>query len=120
VPTYDELVLVAQRERLEDDPETIRLFLAALARGTNAVIEDPAAATQAVLGANSGLDPELTEAETAATVPLLARAARRSFRLDGGAWEEFIGWMRDNGLIDSLPAASEVLTNDYLPGTISE
>ena len=34
VPTYDELVLVAKREQLEEDPEAIRLFLAALARGT--------------------------------------------------------------------------------------
>jgi putative hydroxymethylpyrimidine transport system substrate-binding protein len=120
VPSYDELVLVASGERLRDDPEPIRLFIAALARGTNAAIEDPAAATQAVLGANSGLDPRLTEAETSATIPLLAQSARRSFRLDPAAWEEFIGWMRDNGVIDSLPSPTEVLTNDYLPGTISE
>jgi hypothetical protein len=35
-------------------------------------------------------------------------------------WEEFIGWMRDNGLIAALPPASGVLTNAYLPGRISE
>ena len=42
VPTYDELVLVAQREQLEEDPEAIRLFLAALARGTAAAVDEPA------------------------------------------------------------------------------
>ena len=41
VPTYDELVLVAKRKRLEEDPEPIRLFLAALARGTAAAVKSP-------------------------------------------------------------------------------
>ena len=41
VPTYDELVLVANRDRLEEDPQAIRLFLGALARGTAAAIEEP-------------------------------------------------------------------------------
>jgi hypothetical protein len=36
------------------------------------------------------------------------------------AWTKFIGWMRDNGLISSLPAATEVLDDSYLPGKISE
>ena len=34
IPTYDELVLVASSERVADDPEAIRLFIAALERGT--------------------------------------------------------------------------------------
>jgi putative hydroxymethylpyrimidine transport system substrate-binding protein len=120
VPTYDELVLVAQRERLDEDPEAIRLFLAALARGTNAAVADPAAATEAVLNANSGLDPTLTEAETNATLPLLAGGAERSFALDPAQWREFSGWMRDNGLIDSLPPTADLLTNEYLPGEIPD
>ena len=30
------------------------------------------------------------------------------------------GWMRDNELIEGLPASSELLSNSYLPGTIPE
>ena len=120
VPTYDELVLVAQGESLDEDPEAIRLFLAALARGTSAAVADPAASAQAVLEANSGLDPRLTEAETEATLPLLGAAAEDSFAMNPRRWGEFSGWMRDNGLIDSLPPTSELLTNDHLPGTIPE
>ena len=47
VPTYDELVVVANRERLEEDPEAIRLFLAALSRGTAAAVKSPAATVSA-------------------------------------------------------------------------
>jgi putative hydroxymethylpyrimidine transport system substrate-binding protein len=121
VPSYDELVLVAQGKRLEEDPEEIRLFIAALARGTAAAISHPNQATDALLEANPDLDPELTEAETAATLPLLEADRGEPFGfMDPEQWEKFIGWMRDNRLIESLPSADEVLSNEYLPGNIPD
>jgi putative hydroxymethylpyrimidine transport system substrate-binding protein len=116
VPSYDELVLVAKRERLEEDPETIRLFLAALARGTAAAIQNPGAATDALLEANSDLDPKLTRAEIAATLPLLSKSGF----MDPSKWNRFIAWMRQNGLISTRPPASAVLSNAYLAGQIPQ
>jgi putative hydroxymethylpyrimidine transport system substrate-binding protein len=123
VPTYDELVLVAQGKRLEEDPQAIRLFIAALARGTAAAASNPKAATKALLEANPDLDPKLTKAEVAATLPLLSHAPgdeRPYGYMAPGKWRKFIGWMRDNELIDSLPSPASVLSNDYLPGEIPE
>lgn len=122
VPTYDELVLVARRQSLDEDPEPIRLFLAALARGTEAAAASPEATTEALLEANPDLDPKLTRAEVAATLPLLdpPRGERPYGYMDPARWIEFSGWMRDNGQIGSLPAPSAVLSNAYLPGTIPE
>ena len=116
VPTYDELVLVAKRDRLEEDPEAIRLFLAALARGTAAAKENPNAAAKALLEANRDLDPKLTEAELAATLPLLSLRGA----MNKGEWSRFIAWMHDNGLISASPAATEALTDAYLPGGAAE
>ncbi|HEY0391778.1 MAG TPA: ABC transporter substrate-binding protein [Solirubrobacterales bacterium] len=118
VPSYDELVLVAQGKRLEEEPQEIRLFLAALARGTAAAANDPQATAKALLEANPDLDPKLTKAEVAATLPLLdpARGNRPYGYMDPAAWSRFTGWMRDNGLISSLPPTDSVLSNDYLPG----
>jgi putative hydroxymethylpyrimidine transport system substrate-binding protein len=81
VPNYDELVLVAQAERIEEDPEELRLFIAALAKGTADAIEDPATATRAILAASDGLDPKLTRAEVDATLPLLAPGKDEPFGL---------------------------------------
>ena len=122
VPTYDELVLVAQRQRLEEDPEAIRLFLAALARGTAAAASSPNAATQALLEANPDLDPKLTRAEVAATLPLLdpPRHGRPYGYMAPGRWTEFAGWMRDNALLPGMIPPAAVLSNDYLPGKIPE
>lgn len=122
VPTYDELVLVANRKKLEEDPEKFRLFIAALERGTDAAVAQPKAATNALLEANSGLEPKLTEAEMTATLPLLAaRTAGQPFGyMDPSEWSTFAGWMRDNELIKSLPTPGELLTNAYLLGEIPE
>lgn len=122
VPTYDELVLVANRQRVEAEPEKFRLFIAALERGTDAAVAQPKAATKAVLEANRDLDPKLTEAEVEATLPLLARRTGEQpyGYMDPAEWETFAGWMRDNGQISSLPEASELLSNAYLAGEIPE
>jgi putative hydroxymethylpyrimidine transport system substrate-binding protein len=123
VPTYDELVLVARRQTLEEDPQKFRLFLAALARGTEAAVAQPGAATSAIAEANPDLEPNLTAAEVKATLPLLgARTKRQPFGyMDPEEWTAFAAWMRDNGLIESLPTASDLLDNGYLPsGEIPE
>jgi putative hydroxymethylpyrimidine transport system substrate-binding protein len=123
VPTYDELVLVARRQSLEEDPEKFRLFLAALARGTEAAVAQPGAATEAILEANPDLEPKLAAAEVKATLPLLGagRGGKPYGYMDPEEWATFAGWMRDNDLIESLPDPSELLDNGYLPsGEIPE
>jgi len=123
VPTYDELVLVARRQSLEEDPEKFRLFLAALARGTKAAVAQPGAATEAITEANPDLEPKLAAAEVKATLPLLgADSGERPYGyMDPEEWATFAGWMRDNDLIESLPDPSELLDNGYLPsGEIPE
>jgi putative hydroxymethylpyrimidine transport system substrate-binding protein len=123
VPTYDELVLVAKRQSLEQNPEKFRLFLAALARGTEAAVQQPGAATAAITEANPDLEPKLTAAEVKATLPLLgARVGGQPYGyMDPEEWSAFTAWMRDNELIASLPEPSELLDNGYLPsGEIPE
>ena len=123
VPTYDELVLVANRGSLEEDPERLRLFIAALERGTEAAVDNPGAATRAITEANPDLEPKLTAAEVEATLPFLgARVDGQPYGyMDPKEWEAFAAWMRDNELIDSLPTPSELLDNGYLPsGEIPE
>jgi len=122
VPTYDELILVARRATLEEDGAKIRLFISALKRGTEAAVANPKLATEALLAANSSLEPKLTEAQVEATLPLLegTPAGKPYGWMDPKQWEEFGAWMRDEELIANLPKASELLTNAYLVDEIPE
>jgi putative hydroxymethylpyrimidine transport system substrate-binding protein len=122
VPTYDELVLVANEDTVADDPEAIRLFIAALERGTQDAVDDPTGATEAVLAAGDGLDPKLTKAEIEATLPLLLPDAGNHpyGYMDAPEWEEFAGFFADRGLIERRPTADDLLTNELLPGEIPD
>ena len=116
VPTYDELVLVAERSAVSEMDEELRLFISALAKGTADAVADPAAATEAILAAGQGLDPKLTRAEIEATLPLLAKSPKERFgELNAEEWKLFSSWMADNGLIPEVPETDEVLTNELLP-----
>jgi putative hydroxymethylpyrimidine transport system substrate-binding protein len=120
IPTYDELVLVANSDTLDDKTEEIRLFIAALERGTRDAVADPEGATRAILDAGQGLDPKLTATEVRATLPLLLpdQGNRPYGYMDPQQWERFAQFLADRGLIEALPSTGDVLTNDLLPGEV--
>jgi putative hydroxymethylpyrimidine transport system substrate-binding protein len=116
VPTYDELVLVARNSTVQDHPEAIRAFIAALARGTAYATAHPPVAANAVLQAGKGLDPMQTRAEVNATLPLLAGTPGRPYGfMDPNQWRAYAAWMADHDLISSAPPPSDVLSNELLP-----
>jgi putative hydroxymethylpyrimidine transport system substrate-binding protein len=122
VPSYDELVLIANRKRLEEDPESICLFMGALARGTTQAGEQPNLATDLLLEANPGLDRRQTAAQMRATLPLLAATepGQPFGYLNSVKWQTFIEWMVDNELLDSRLSAVSAIDNEFLPGNCLE
>jgi putative hydroxymethylpyrimidine transport system substrate-binding protein len=120
VPTYDELVLVANTDEVENDSRSIQLFIAALQRGTDAAAKNPAEASAVITRAGQGLAPKLTRAEIARTVPILAQqgTGHPFGYLDPRQWTRFAHFMADHGLINALPATSDILTNDLLPNQV--
>jgi putative hydroxymethylpyrimidine transport system substrate-binding protein len=120
IPTYDELVLVANSDRLGDISRQIELFVAALERGTKAAVADPASATRVVLDAGKGLDPKATAAEVRKTLPLLLpRGAHHPYGyMDPAQWARFAHFFADQGQIKALPSTDDLLTDDYLPGNV--
>ena len=121
IPTYDELVLVASSEQVEEDPEPIRLFIAALERGTEDAVDDPDAATAAILEAGDGLDPKLTAAEIDATLPLLQAQPKKPFgHMNEREWDEFAAFLAEEGFIKALPEPGDAFTTELLPGELPE
>ena len=119
IPTYNELVLVANSDTLDDKSEDIRLFLDALERGTKAAVADPAGATKDILDAGKGLGPQTTAAEVRKTLPLLLPhgTGHPYGYMDPAQWQKFAQFFANNGEIKALPQIGDVLTNDLLPGT---
>ena len=117
IPTYDELVLVANEDALERDSGKLRAFIGALSRGTQALRRNPGRAIRGLLRANPELDPRLQRAVVKVTLPYFLPKKGRPFGYqDPGEWDRFTAWMRENGLIRNIPDASGSFTNELLPG----
>ena len=118
VPSYNELVLVANEDALERDAEKIRAFIGALSRGTRDVREDPDKAIEGLLEANPDLDPDLQRAVVRVTLPLFFPPRGKPFGWqDPAQWDAFAAWMNDNRLLEQPPDARAAYDNELLPGS---
>lgn len=118
VPNYAELVLVANSDRLVSDAayaDAVTRFVAALMKGTDAAIADPSGAT-AIMKKETQYEPTFLDESVPYTLTLIAPAAgTKTGCIDSAVWQSYGDWMQSNGLITSVPDASAISTNDYLP-----
>jgi putative hydroxymethylpyrimidine transport system substrate-binding protein len=118
VPTYNELVLVANEDALERDGDKIRAFIGALSRGTRDLRENPDEAIDGLLEANPDLDPELQRAVVKVTLPLFFPPRGKPFGWqDPTEWDAFAAWMQDNDLLEQPPDVRGSYDNELLPGS---
>ncbi len=102
VPPYDELILIANRARL-DDPRLPKV-LRALERGVQYVVNHPQKAWALFAGHKKGLDDELNRRAWRDTV---ARFALRPAALDRGRYERFAKFLIEAGVIKSTPPVAD-------------
>jgi len=107
VPAYDELVVVANADRLRDDAgyrRTVRQFVAGLAAGTDWAKAHPSAAV-AVMRRHSADDyRNVLEQSVPATLRLLGTRPPPE-----AAWARFGAWMYSSGLLDERPDAAALI-----------
>jgi putative hydroxymethylpyrimidine transport system substrate-binding protein len=117
VPTYNELVLVANEDALKKDADKIRAFIGAISRGTRALRQDPSKAIDGLLKANPDLDPKLQRASVRATLPLFFPPDDKPYGWqDPAQWDAFSAWMKQNQLLENAPDPAASYDNDLLPG----
>jgi putative hydroxymethylpyrimidine transport system substrate-binding protein len=118
VPTYNELVLVANKDALERDAAKIRAFIGAVSRGTRDLRSDPNAAIDGLLEANPDLDPELQRAVVEVTLPLFFAPEGKPFGWQSPTeWDAFSAWMEDNHLLENPGDPRSAYDNELLPGS---
>jgi len=121
VPTYNELVLVGEKEFIGREGDLVRAFVQALGRGYADARADPQAATDALVRANPDLDPGFALASVRASLPVFfPQDANRPFGWQNpGEWDTYGAWMYDQGLLSTRPnAGAAALTNEFLAGQV--
>lgn len=101
IPTYNELVLVANEDSLGRDGDLFRSVNGALARALADLRRARAEAVAAAPGGKAVLGPVLS---------------RLGSQQAPAQWKSFAEWMQSNGLVKSDSEAAAALTNKYVPG----
>jgi len=99
VPSYDELILIANKARLNDS--RLPRFLSAVEKATQYLVNHPQESWKLFASAYKDLDDELNKRAWAATLP---RFALRPAALDKGRYERFAVFLKEQKLIKSIPA----------------
>ena len=98
VPSYDELIMVANKNSL--DQGRLRGFLDAMEQGVQYLVNHPDAAWSLFIKAHKDLDDELNRRAWRDTLP---RFALRPAALDSARYERFAGFLKSQGLINTIP-----------------
>ena len=114
IPDWYTPVIVTDDDLIADDPELVRAFLEATARGYQFAIDEPDQAATALLEAAPELDEQLVRDSAAYLaerfVDDLAWGEQRE-----AIWLEFEIFLREAALLESEVDSAEAHTNEFLP-----
>ncbi|MPZ98943.1 MAG: myristoyl transferase [Dehalococcoidia bacterium] len=115
IPDWYTPAFITNETMLAEQPDLVRAFLEATARGYDRAIEDPDAAADALLAAAPELDEGLVRASAEYHAPLYAADGQPWGVQDPENWERFEAFLREAGLTETEVDPDATFTNEYLP-----
>lgn len=103
VPTYDELIYVANKDKMDTDK--IRRFLRATELATQYIVNHPQQSWEVFSGSSTELQDQLNEMAWADTLP---RFALRPEALDAGRYSRFESFLAAAGLIETTRPVTDL------------
>jgi len=117
VPQYDELVIIANANKLKSDPayqQLVREFLSGLAKGNALAVSQPAVGIDSIKEVIKGYPANQVKQMVDVTAPLLNNPLGFG-QMSEKSWQSFASWMLANKLITKAVNVSNVMTDKYLP-----
>jgi len=108
-------IVVTSEKLIAEEPELVKSFVAAVAKGYQYSIDNPELAADVLIAAEPDLNPELVKASQQWLSPRYQDDAPRWGEQKLSVWEGYAGWMYSNGLLDGELDAEKAFTNEFLP-----
>lgn len=119
IPSYYELVFVANDEQIANDSETLKAFLRASKKGFEDMKNDPKATLKILLDNQNAENFPLSESvETQSMNTLLPSMEKKGspfLSQTEEAWQKNIDWLFEQGLIAEKKDVSEFMTTELMP-----
>ncbi|HBV97946.1 MAG: ABC transporter substrate-binding protein [Peptococcaceae bacterium BICA1-7] len=110
-------VLISSEQTIQSDPQLVRDFLDAVARGYLFAGENPDAAAELLLKQVPELNPELVKSSQRWISPRYKDDAGRWGEQKKEVWVNYAGWMERHSLLPGRVEVEKAFTNDYLPAS---
>ncbi|SHE13104.1 ABC transporter permease [Chlamydia abortus] len=108
-------LLITNEKTIKEQPELVKAFLAATAKGFQYAMDKPEEAAKILLKAAPELDEELVMASQKWISPRYQDDAPQWGIQKKSVWVNYADWMREHGLIEQEFDADAAFTNDFLP-----
>ena len=109
-------VLIVNEKSLSEQPDKVRAFLKATARGYEFAAEYPAEAAEILLKYAPELDRELVPASQEWLKDKIVDEKGHFGEQQALVWERYSQWLYENGQIEAMIETEQAFTNDFLPG----
>lgn len=110
-------VLISSDQIIQSDPQLVRDFMDAVARGYQFAGENPDAAAELLLKQVPELNPDLVKNSQRWISPRYRDDARRWGEQKKEVWVNYADWMERHNLLPGRVEAEKCFTNDYLPAS---
>jgi ABC-type nitrate/sulfonate/bicarbonate transport system substrate-binding protein len=108
-------VIIANEELINKDPDLVRKFLKATAKGYIFAVGNPEEAVESLLKSAPEIDRELAITSQKYLASEYIADAPRWGEMKLETWEIYADWMYKNGLLNRELNAKEAFTNEFLP-----
>lgn len=108
-------VLATNEDMIENNPETVKQFLAATAKGYQLAIDQPDEAADILIEAVPDLDAHLVKESQKWLASKYQDDADRWGEQKVEVWENYASWMFDNDLLEKELDSEKAFTNEFLP-----
>ncbi|MFJ7933355.1 ABC transporter substrate-binding protein [Sporosarcina sp. NPDC096371] len=108
-------VITTNEKMIKNNPDTVRAFVKAVAKGYDFSISNPDEAASILMKAVPDLDEELVKASQQWISSKYQDDAPRWGEQKIEIWQDYADWMTENDLLDGDFIAKDAFTNEFLP-----
>lgn len=117
VPDYYTPVIITGEKLIQEQPDTVRAFVSATARGYELAIANPEEAAEILLKAAPENDPELIKASQKWLSEQYQADAAQWGLQDEAVWQRYGDWLLEQGILAQKLEATSAFSNEFLPST---
>ncbi len=108
-------VISTNEKMIEKDPEAVKAFMAAVTKGYEFAIDQPAEAANILIQAVPDLDAELVKKSQEWLASRYQDDAPRWGEQKAEVWKNYMDWMLSKGLLEKEIDVDKAFTNEFLP-----